>query len=157
MSEGFQELLLQTVEVHIRCLAPGDDIHINSRQATTSAPECFPDIPFNPVTGHRTTNFFAYGDPKTGIRMGIGLPHHKYSPGSILLYGTCQIEKFRALAKPDNRWKGGIGNHDSQAVSELFRCNADGKVFSSLCPSALDNEAAILAGHPHEEAMGPFA
>ena len=156
MPEGFQKLLLQTVEVHTRRLAPGNDIHINCRQRATIAPECFPDIPFNPVTGHRTPYLFTHGNPQPGMCAGTGPPHDKYSPGAELICSSCQAEKLGTLAKPDFRWKCTVGDQGSQAVLNLFRSNTDGKVFSSLGPSALDNQTAVFTGHPYKKTVGSF-
>jgi hypothetical protein len=41
-------------------------------------------------------------------------------------------------------------------VRELFCCNANGQILSAFCSSALDDQAAIFAGHSYQKAVSPF-
>lgn len=66
--------------------------------------------------------------------------------------------ELAALESPTNsarfRSRADLGN---EPVQGLLGCNADGQVFAALGPPALDNQAAVLGCHPHQETMGPLS
>jgi len=67
---------------------------------------------------------------------------------------------FAAVESPTNsarfRSRADLGNDARSSEQGLLGCNADGKIFAALGPSALDNEAAVLGCHPHQKTMGPL-
>jgi len=60
--------------------------------------------------------------------------------------------RFRSLRDGGNPLSAGT----VPPVEELFCCNANGQIFSTLGSSALDHQATVLGGHSHQKTVSPF-
>lgn len=119
-------------------------------------PEELSQISFNPVTNNSASNFLAGRDTQPRRLKVVFTPHNKKPLYSCFMLCGSELKKFGSLPQTSCFWKCGCGIN-IHAGMYLFCRDSYGQVFTPFCPSALNNQPAILCGHPYQKSVGTLA